>query len=119
MPIVAARGISKAYGSHVLLRSADIVVRTGERLGVIGRNGAGKTTLGRILAGLEPPDQGQLSTRRGARIEMLEQVPHLDPSLDAEQTVASGLKSWSDAVRRHRAISDDLQAGRGDLEALV
>jgi ATP-binding cassette subfamily F protein uup len=102
-----------------LLRSVDIVVRTGERLGIIGRNGAGKTTLGRILAGLESADQGQLSTRRGARVEMLEQVPHLDPTLDAEQTVASGLKPWSDAVRRHRAISDDLQAGRGDLEALV
>jgi ATP-binding cassette subfamily F protein uup len=119
MPVVAAHGISKAYGTHVLLRSVDIVVRTGERLGVIGRNGAGKTTLGRILAGLEAPDQGQLSTRRGARVEMFEQVPHLDPTLDAEQTVASGLKPWSEAVRRHRAISDELQAGRGDLETLV
>jgi len=119
MPIVAARGISKAYGSRVLLRSADLVIRTGERVGVIGRNGSGKTTLGRILAGLEPPDQGQISCRRGARIEMLEQVPHLDTTLSAEQAVSEGLKSWSEAVRRHQEISEGLTAGRGDMDALV
>lgn len=119
MPIIAAHGISKAYGSRVLLRSADLVVRTGERVGVIGRNGTGKTTLGKILAGLEPPDQGQLICRRGARIEMLEQVPHLEPTLSAEEAVAEGLKAWTEAARRHQAVSEELTAGRGDIDALV
>jgi ABC transport system ATP-binding/permease protein len=119
MPIIAARGISKAYGSRVLLRSADLVVRSGERVGVIGRNGTGKTTLGKILAGLEPPDQGQLICRRGARIEMLEQVPHLEPALSADEAVAEGLKAWTEAARRHQAVSEELTAGRGDMDALV
>ena len=119
MPIIAARGISKAYGSRVLLRSADLVVRSGERVGVIGRNGTGKTTLGKILAGLEPPDQGQLICRRGARIEMLEQVPHLEPALSAEEAVSEGLKAWTEAARRHQAVSEELTAGRGDMDALV
>ena len=88
-------------------------------MGVIGRNGTGKTTLGKILAGLEPPDQGQLICRRGARIEMLEQVPHLEPALSAEEAVAEGLKAWSDAARRHQAVSEELTAGRGDMDALV
>jgi ATP-binding cassette subfamily F protein uup len=88
-------------------------------VGVIGRNGTGKTTLGKILAGLEPPDQGQLICRRGARIEMLEQVPHLEPALSAEEAVAEGLKAWSDAARRHQAVSEELTAGRGDMDALV
>ena len=50
---------------------------------------------------------------------MLEQVPHLDETLTAEQTVAEGLQAWSDAVRRHQTVSDDLSAGRGDLDTLV
>ena len=31
------------------------------RIGLIGRNGAGKTSLLRMLAGLEPPQHGQVS----------------------------------------------------------
>ena len=119
MPIIAAHGISKAYGSRVLLRSANLIIRTRERVGILGRNGAGKTTLGRILAGLELPDQGQVIRRRGARIEMLEQVPRLNQALTAEQAVAEGLRDWSDAVQRHQSASDDLSARRGELEALV
>ena len=88
-------------------------------MGVIGRNGTGKTTLGKILAGLEPPDQGQLICRRGARIEMLEQVPHLEPALSAEEAVSEGLKAWTEAARRHQAVSEELTAGRGDMDALV
>jgi len=88
-------------------------------VGVIGRNGTGKTTLGKILAGLEPPDQGQLICRRGARIEMLEQVPHLEPALSAEEAVSEGLKAWTEAARRHQAVSEELTAGRGDMDALV
>jgi ATP-binding cassette subfamily F protein uup len=119
LPIVTAHGVSKAFGTRVLLRSADLTVRTGERLGVVGRNGAGKSTLGKILAGIEAPDQGQVTRRRNSRIFILEQVPHLDAGLTAEQTVAGGLQTWMDAVERHRLASEALTAMRGDVAALV
>ncbi len=94
-------------------------MRTGERLGVVGRNGAGKSTLGRILAGIEAPDQGQVTRRRNCRILILEQVPHLDANLTAEQTVAGGLQAWTEAAERHRQISDELTTERGDVAALI
>jgi ABC transport system ATP-binding/permease protein len=119
MPIVAAHGISKAYGTQVLLRSADLTVRAADRLGVVGRNGAGKSTLGRILAGLDSPDQGHLSRRRNCRILVLEQVPRLEPCKTAAQVVESGLEAWVEAVELHRRASDALSTQRGDVEALI
>jgi len=119
LPIVTAHGISKAFGTRVLLRSADLTVRAGERLGVVGRNGAGKSTLGRMLAGIEAPDQGQVTRRRNCRILILEQVPHLEPDLTAEQTVAGGLLAWTEAVTRHRVASDALAANHDDVTALI
>ena len=40
----------------------------GERTGLIGPNGSGKSTLLRILAELERPDEGELTTRRGLHL---------------------------------------------------
>src|SRR5207249_5665038 len=42
------------------LRNINLVVREGERLGVIGHNGAGKSTLLKVLAGIYPPTSGRL-----------------------------------------------------------
>ena len=119
MPLVAAHGISKAFGTRVLLRSADLTVRASDRLGVVGRNGAGKSTLGRILAGIEAPDQGQVARRRNCRIGILDQVPELDPSKTASQIAESGLITWTEAVERHRLASEALADQSGDVEALV
>jgi ATP-binding cassette subfamily F protein uup len=119
LSIVAAHGLQKGYGNHVVLRSADLIVEPGERVGVVGLNGAGKSTLGKLLAGVELPDGGSIARRRGVRIEYLDQVPHFDPRLTAEQIVTAGLGAWSEAVARHAAISAALMERAGDAATLL
>jgi ATP-binding cassette subfamily F protein uup len=119
LSIVAAHGLQKSYGNHVVLRSADLIIEPGERVGVVGLNGAGKSTLGKLLAGVEQPDGGNIARRRGARIEYLEQVPRFDAQQTAEQVVLSGLSAWNDAVARHAAASAALAEPRDDAAALV
>jgi ATPase subunit of ABC transporter with duplicated ATPase domains len=58
--MLAARGVSKSHGAHVVLANVDLVVSPGGRIGVVGPNGAGKSTLLRLLAGLEEPDAGEI-----------------------------------------------------------
>jgi len=48
-------------------------VHEGDRLGIVGPNGAGKSTLLKILAGIETPDEGQVTAKRNLRWPMLPQ----------------------------------------------
>jgi ATPase subunit of ABC transporter with duplicated ATPase domains len=54
------RGLSVAAGPRLLLDDVDLVVAPGDRLGLVGPNGSGKSTLLRTLAGLRPPQDGQV-----------------------------------------------------------
>lgn len=57
---IRASALSKSYGDKVLFRDAEMLVRYGERVAVIGPNGSGKTTLIRMLLGEEKPDSGSI-----------------------------------------------------------
>ena len=55
---VNATGISKSFGSRIVLDGVDLAVETGTVFALLGPNGAGKTTMVRILATLIRPDFG-------------------------------------------------------------
>ena len=57
------RGIGKSFGATRALDDVSVEIRTGSVHGFVGENGAGKSTLGKIVAGVFPPDQGQLVLR--------------------------------------------------------
>ena len=55
MSLLAARGVSRRFGSRVALEPTDVSLTAGEVVALVGPNGAGKSTLLAILAGsLEP-----------------------------------------------------------------
>lgn len=57
--IFQARGISKAFGSKVILRDFSYDFARGEKVGIVGVNGIGKSTFIKMLLGLEPQDSGE------------------------------------------------------------
>lgn len=61
MPILEARQLVKRYGSRVVVKNADVIVRAGEIIGLLGRNGAGKTTIFQMIVGLVRPDGGRIT----------------------------------------------------------
>ncbi|MEC4560235.1 ABC transporter ATP-binding protein [Pseudomonas inefficax] len=63
--VLEARGLSKAFAGpdgrlRQVLDDVSLQLRAGQTLGVVGESGSGKSTLGRILLGLERPEQGSL-----------------------------------------------------------
>jgi spermidine/putrescine transport system ATP-binding protein len=55
-------GISKAYGNVTAVYPLDLEIPAGSFFSLLGPSGCGKTTLLKIIAGLEAPDAGTLST---------------------------------------------------------
>ncbi|MFO1444710.1 ABC-F family ATP-binding cassette domain-containing protein [Bacillus sp. Bva_UNVM-123] len=53
------KSASKKYGEQIILNSFDLLVKPGDRIGIIGNNGTGKSTLLNILAGKIPLDDGE------------------------------------------------------------
>lgn len=72
MTLLAAHGVSKAYSTggvfsrgraKAVLHGVDVTIGDGECLGLLGASGSGKSTLGRLLAGIEAPDEGAVLFR--------------------------------------------------------
>jgi len=59
-PLIAARGLAKAFGHIHALNGVDLSVDRGEVIVIIGPSGSGKSTLIRCLNGLEEADAGEI-----------------------------------------------------------
>ena len=57
---VRMRGVTKAFGTNVVLDGLDLDVAPGERVVIVGPSGSGKTTILRVIMTLERPDAGTI-----------------------------------------------------------
>ena len=60
-PILRVRGLGKRYAARWVLRGLDLDLGAGELVALLGESGAGKSTLLNLIAGLEAPDEGEIS----------------------------------------------------------
>ena len=67
--MLSARGVTKRFPGVVALKGVDLKVARGEVVSLIGENGAGKSTLMKILAGVQKPDEGEI-TMDGRRLDV-------------------------------------------------
>ena len=59
-PLLEVRGIDKSFPGVRALGEVDLTLHKRQVLALIGENGAGKSTLMKILAGVQPPDAGEI-----------------------------------------------------------
>lgn len=79
-PLLSVQGLSKSFGSRVLFQGLSFGLFVRDKVGLIGPNGSGKSTLLKILAGLEPPDEGSLIGSKSLKIGYVPQESEF-PSL--------------------------------------
>ena len=80
------REVSRHFGEQDVLRRVNLLVRGGERVGVVGPNGAGKSTLFHLVTGEQHPDEGAISLPRDLRLGHVRQ--QLPPEAGTESLLA-------------------------------
>lgn len=59
--ILTMKNISKSFSGVQALKSADLELKSGEVIALMGENGAGKSTLMKILTGIYHKDTGSIN----------------------------------------------------------
>ena len=83
---IAARSLTKRFGSRAALHGVSFELYPGELVGITGPNGAGKTTLLSILAGILPASEGEI-TRSAREIGWVPQRPALYSKLSVAENL--------------------------------
>ncbi|ALB62293.1 Alkanesulfonates ABC transporter ATP-binding protein / Sulfonate ABC transporter, ATP-binding subunit SsuB [Cronobacter condimenti 1330] len=118
-------GISKRYGAKTILNGLNLHIPAGQFVAVVGRSGGGKSTLLRLLAGLEAPNEGELSAGNAPLADaredtrMMFQDARLLPWKTVLENVGLGLKGrWQPAARQ---VLDEVGLGdrAGDWPAAL
>jgi ATP-binding cassette subfamily F protein uup len=130
MNYLSIEKLSKNYDEKQLFENINFGIDKGQKVALVGVNGCGKSTLMKIIAGLETPDQGEISFRDGIRVVMLPQNPVFndnDTVVEAifDETIAElrlirdyevALHKATNGAENHEELSklmekmDDLQA---------
>jgi ATP-binding cassette subfamily F protein uup len=71
--IVELTKVSRSLGGKTLFTDLTLVMKPGDRIGIVGPNGAGKTTLIRTILGIDPPDSGKVVRGSNTRPAYFEQ----------------------------------------------
>lgn len=111
--MVSVQNISVSFGGFDLLSDVSFLINKTDRIGLTGRNGSGKTTLMRIIAGLQNPTSGKISTPNDFRIGYL---PQQMKTSDTTTVLNETLKSFSEILRLSDQIDEYSRqvAGRED-----
>ena len=90
MNLINIEKITKVFAERKIFDQASFFLQEGEKVGIIGINGTGKTTLLKMLAGMEEPDEGTITTANHVVIRYLPQHPEFEPEMSSLECVLAG-----------------------------
>jgi ATP-binding cassette subfamily F protein uup len=93
--VLEAHGLTKSLGGKILFSNLDLLMKPGDRIGIVGPNGMGKTTLIRTLLGQLEPDGGRVVMGINTKPLFLDQTRS---DLKDDQTVLEAVAADDDKV---------------------
>ena len=108
--------LTKGFGDRILFENVTWQISAGDRVGLCGPNGAGKTTLLRILAGLDEPDTGTVTTRTGLTVGYLPQDGLVHSGRSLLDEVSTAFQPLLDIKRTMEEIEHQLADDQGSQD---
>ena len=115
MPLLTFDRLELAYGHWPLLDGAALVIEPGERIGLIGRNGTGKSSLLKIVAGIDPPDAGDVWRQPALKLAYVPQEPQFQSGHTVFEAVAEGVGEAQRLLAAYHAAAH--RVAEGDMDA--
>lgn len=72
--MISAEQVKLSFGGFDLFKGISFIVNPRDRIGLVGKNGAGKTTLLKVLAGIQKPSEGVVSSSKDTTLGYLPQT---------------------------------------------
>ncbi|HCR30632.1 MAG TPA: ABC transporter ATP-binding protein [Opitutae bacterium] len=115
--VIELQNVSKSYGNVQVFKGLDFHIEKGDRLAVVGVNGAGKSTLARILAGVEPFQEGERALGINTVLAYFaqQQADELDPSKTVLEEVEQASADANREESNPRAVLGALLFRKDDV----
>lgn len=141
---LSINNLTKFYGANKIFETISFEVKTGERIGLIGKNGCGKTTIMKIIMGkfkesnlnlqgsiedveqmkagetlygeetLEDYQAGEVNLRKGVKVGYLNQIPVYSEDTKAIDVIRMAFQKVFDLKRRLSELEEMLQTFSGE-----
>ncbi|WP_234853990.1 LPS export ABC transporter ATP-binding protein [Paracoccus everestensis] len=115
------RGLRKSYRNRPVIRDVSVDLARGEVVALLGPNGSGKTTCFYCIAGLVPPDAGQvlIDGRDATRLPMFRRARMGIGYLPQEMSIFRGLSVEQNIMAVLEVVHEDPRHRRDRLEELL
>ncbi|CAN8140312.1 putative ATP-binding protein YheS [uncultured Thiomicrorhabdus sp.] len=100
-PMLKIENLSFAYPDKPIINEANLTLRSGDRIGLVGVNGSGKTTLLKLIVGELKPVSGKVISARGVKVGYFSQ--HQLETLRPEWSPLKHLLALEDAPSDQQA----------------
>lgn len=85
--LITVENIDRSFGAVDVLRDVNLLVKDGDRIGIVGHNGAGKTTLLNTISE-QSQDAGDIKLAPGIRLAYLTQIRDIDSNKTIEEELS-------------------------------
>ncbi len=117
--IYQMHNVRKTIGEKLILDNVTLSFFPDAKIGVVGPNGAGKSTLLKVMAGLEPINNGDAQLAKGATVGILLQEPPLTEDKTVLENVEEGVAEVKGMLTRYNEISEAMADPEADFDTLL
>ena len=117
--IYTMHNVRKTIGEKLILDDVTLSFYPDAKIGVVGPNGAGKSTLLKVMAGLEPINNGEAQLAKGATVGILQQEPPLTAGKTVLENIEEGVAEVKGMLTRFNEVSEAMADPDADFDALL